>query len=401
MRDIIKTNPETRTAVFLFTLALGIRFLYLILFPAGQLISDPNTYLIRATDLAETGRYIDDLGDFTAYMPPGTSFLLIPFVLIGNRWLMDIAFALISALTVSIAFLFFIKSGVNRNRATIAGILLSIIPGWILYTGFPNSEVPFTLLLFAAFFVLVAYERAPRFMLAGFLIGISMLFRTIGFFALPLAIIFEWRRRKMRIGELLFATAFIAIGCVIAVAPWSIRNMVRLGTPAISTNTGVNLRMGCCDNAVGTYDASIDTLPETMSETERNRIYIGQSLDWLKHNPAAWVISIPKKVFYLWGMERCGMDWRNIANHRLKWISGYIWHVIWYAILAFGIWAAVKHRREFTRDPIFALSVLSVIGVTIFHTFFFGAGRFHFPVAWAPIYWIAMELSPTNLIKKT
>ncbi len=392
---------DIRRAVLLFVLAFGIRLIYLALFPAGPLLSDPWRYYELARSLGETGKYIDFDGSFTAYRPPGTSIILVPFVFMGSRWLIDLAFAGMTSLTVALAYLFFIVCGTDRKISTIAGLLFAIFPSGILYSGFPNSEVPFTLLLFAAFIVLATRKKDFGFFKTGFILGAATLFRTMGLLVLPIALWFDYRllKDKFVFKTFLKRAILLILGFTIIIAPWSIRNMVRLGTLSLSTNTGINLRIGNFDSAHGGYNADAQTLPDSLPEVTRNREYTSMALNWMVDNPVKWLKLIPKKVLNMWALQKVGIFLRNTLAFEKSIFWDLFFHILWAVFLILGIIAAGKNWR-FRDDPIFALSIVAVVGITLFHLLFFGSGRFRFPVEWAVAYWIAMDLSNKKRRKK-
>jgi len=332
-------------------------------------------------------------GSFTAYQQPGTSILLAPFTMISSRWAMDIFYALMSSGTTAMAYLFFAVCGVEDKRALLAGTIFAVFPAGVLYSGFPNSEVPFTLLLFAAFIVIATRGGDFGFFKAGFVIGVATLFRTLGLMVLPIALWFDYRltgerfdmRKFLRRGILLL------VGFAIIVAPLSIRNAIRMGTPSLSTNTGINLRIGNFDGAHGGYNAEAQTLPDSLPESLRNREYTSMALSWITKNPIAWIKLVPKKILNLWGLQAAGMFLRNSPSFKDSnfWLIAV--HIVWFIILILSGIGLVRNWN-WRGDPVFALSIVSVVGVTIFHVVFFGAGRFRFPVEWALAYWIALDL---------
>jgi len=389
-----------RRALVVFVLAFALRLIFLIAFPAGPLLSDPWKYYLLAEKLAETGRYIEIDGSFTAYQPPGTSILLVPFTVLKIRWAMDLLFVLMSSLTAALAYLFFIVCGTEERRAFFAGIIFAVLPSGILYSGFPNSEVPFTLLLFAAFIVIATRGGEFGFFKAGFVIGVATLFRTLGLMVLPVALWFDYRltgenfelRKFFRRGFLLLA------GFAVIVAPLSIRNAIRIGTPSLSTNTGINLFMGNFDGAHGGYNADAQILPDSLPENVRNNEYTSMAVKWMTQNPLRWLSLAPRKIANLWTLQAAGIFLRN--SPRLK--DGVFWfatiHLAWLLILMFAALAFVKNWN-FRSDPVFALSIVSVVGITLFHVLFFGGGRFRFPVEWVIAYWLALEFTKKSARK--
>lgn len=389
-----------RRACIVFAFAFALRLIYLALFPAGPLLSDPWKYYLLAEKLAETGKYIEIDGSFTAYQPPGTSILLVPFTLVKSRWAMDLFFASMSSLTAVLAYFFFIVCGTEKRRAFLAGLIFAGLPAGILYSGFPNSEVPFTLLLFAAFVVIATRRGDFGFFATGFILGVATLFRTIGLLVLPVAIWFDYRLtgERFELGKFLRRGLLMLAGFAIIVAPLSIRNTIRMGTPSLSTNTGINLFMGNFDGAHGGYNAEAQILPDSLSETVRNSEYTSMALNWIVQNPFRWLSIAPKKIANLWGLQAAGIFLRN--SPRLK--DGVFWftaiHFAWFLILMLAVLAFVKNRK-YRGDVVFALSIVSVVGITLFHLIFFGGGRFRFPVEWVIAYWLALELTKKSARK--
>lgn len=134
----------------------------------------------------------------------------------------------------------------GRPGGWIAGILFAVEPYFVVWSGLAMSETLFTFLLLALVRIAIAAHKHPAWRsgaAAGIIFGLAALTRPI---LLPAVAIFLWylwpRRTSDKKGPFRWKPlgCFIA-GCLIVIAPWSIRNYARFGSWNISVVGSYNL----------------------------------------------------------------------------------------------------------------------------------------------------------------
>jgi len=376
---------HARFLIILFCIAFAVRVAYLALVPAGEITSDPSRYLQRAESIMETGAYKDETGNPTAYEPPGTAFFLIPALFIGGgQWIIGIYYSIINSLTVLLAYFLFLRGKCNIEISRVAALILALIPSWVIHCGVASSEVPFAFFALASVVFLSKNIKPPLWFVSGVFAGAAILIRPIGVFIVPLSLFLLWRekahRQVLRLGALLSI-----VGVMLVVSPWIIRNTRIMGFMGISTNQGVNFYTGNNENANGGWQPIEETLPGNLSEIERDREWSRRGLLWIKENPARWLSLLPHKMLWLWLPEIGGIVWRNTSSPGSTWTIAFISSVIWWVFSILAAMCVIRHW-DFERDPVFALSVITISGISVFSLVFFGSGRFHFPAVWAVVY---------------
>jgi 4-amino-4-deoxy-L-arabinose transferase-like glycosyltransferase len=119
----------------------------------------------------------------------------------------------------------------GERAGVVTGLLAALYPALVFNDGLPLSE-PLGLLLLAATILLLLDRRAAW---AGVTSGLLLLTRpSAQFFVLVLSMWVMWRLGWKR-------AAYFLVCAALAVAPWLIRNWLRLGTPVLVTSNGFNL----------------------------------------------------------------------------------------------------------------------------------------------------------------
>lgn len=119
----------------------------------------------------------------------------------------------------------------GRTAGVVTGLLAAVYPPLLFNDGPPLSE-PLGLLLLLVTALLLLDERAPW---AGATSGLLILTRpSAPAFVAALAVWVLWRLGWRR------ALSFVACAGLV-VAPWVLRNWIRLGTPVLTTSVGFNL----------------------------------------------------------------------------------------------------------------------------------------------------------------
>lgn len=134
----------------------------------------------------------------------------------------------------STIFLFLISELIfNRKIALIGSLLWLSYPLWLWFLKNPNTEVPFALLLYAAFwfYLRAVLEKRPVIMLvSGLLFGAASLVRPISFllaFILALLVFYLLKDKSKKL--CLVLGLFLIIGNIAAILPWEVYVFAQTG----------------------------------------------------------------------------------------------------------------------------------------------------------------------------
>jgi 4-amino-4-deoxy-L-arabinose transferase-like glycosyltransferase len=218
-------------------LALVVRVAYLA-FASGsiRLHSDAAQYDALARHLAAGDGYVDTYPQLllhaTAFRPPGYPALLSVFYRVfgssvGLARGLDVA---IGVLVVVVAMLL-ARRELGHRAALATGLALALAPNLVANDTWVGAD-PLSLLLILA---LVRVLRDRRFLVAGLVTGLLVLVRPS---AQPLPLLIGtwivWRSGWRRV------LPYVGVA-VMVVAPWVVRNDIRLGAPVLVTSNGFNL----------------------------------------------------------------------------------------------------------------------------------------------------------------
>jgi hypothetical protein len=203
--------------------------------PADGRFDDSVFYHKVAILLADGHGYIDPWGGgLTAHWPPAyPATLALAYKLLGADLLwakaLNLGFAL---LTLALAYLI-ARRLFDRRVAFVGALVLAAFPAQVQFVTLVYAET-----MFAAVFMLVLFltliwtverksGRAWQLLLLGFLVGFAALVRAEGLFLAPvLAGIWLFTVRPWR--RIAWYGTLLAFGTVVALLPWTARNMVQL-----------------------------------------------------------------------------------------------------------------------------------------------------------------------------
>ncbi len=348
-------------------------------------VSDEKDYLELASGLADSGSY-SIAGTPTAFRPPGyPAFLAAVRLIVGPSLVMIRVFQVFLDIGI-VAGLYAL--GINHGRvvAILAGLLWALFPPAILYTGLVLSETFSAFVLVALLVTLTSGPRpagVARTVAAGLLAGILILVKA---WMVPFAagiLIHLWIRTRSRPVILLFSA-----GILLVITPWIIRNVMALGSPLISTNTGINLYMGNNPYASGAYKAG---LPDTLlaashDELEFHRLSLALAVRHIVQDPAAFIKRIPVKIAHIFRSEGELMVWAfhpNIRDKSSSFSDKYRTlpvtlilgvNILYACILIAGIAGVLSFRH----DELTSLTIMFSGILLAVHAIFFGGSRFHF-----------------------
>ena len=211
-------------------------------------------------------------------------------------------------------------------RARIAGLLVALHPGLILYSALVMSE-PLAALLTLVAFVCASRSREPMRGAAfgAILLGISALVRPQALLCAPFL---AWRllrpghgRQRRRIHHVtLRAFAVLAVmACLVLapVLPWTARNCrVMDGCALVSTNAGWNLAIGAFPRATGRFETlrSSDGCKEVTGQVQQDRCWLHYGLDQIRQHPRHWLGLVPAKLGFTFDHESFPVEYLHEAR---------------------------------------------------------------------------------------
>jgi 4-amino-4-deoxy-L-arabinose transferase-like glycosyltransferase len=210
------------------------------------------------------------------------------------------------------------RLALSEGRARIAGLLVALHPGLILYAGLEMSEPLAAFATLFAFFLALRDSRPWRGLALGSLVlGLSALVRPqallcVPFLGLlrPLPLRPEWKDRVIA----------MLLGCAIAlvpVLPWTARNCrVMDGCALISTNAGWNLAIGAFPRATGRFETlhASDGCREVTGQVQQDRCWFEYGLEQIREAPRHWLALVPAKLGYTFDHESFAVEYLHEAR---------------------------------------------------------------------------------------
>jgi 4-amino-4-deoxy-L-arabinose transferase-like glycosyltransferase len=287
----------------------------------------------------------------------------------------------------------------NGGAAIIAAAITALYPYYVMHDTALQETSLFTFLTAVAVILLLRAYRsgsAGSAAWAGFVLSLDVLTRaTIAPFAVLAAL---WLFARHRRAALLYA-------CVAAlvVAPWLIRSYRLTGTPALTTETGLQIWDGNNAYTFSHYpEESIDLSKgvafDAMSATEqaelnglgdneavRDRWFRRKGIDYIRANP-----------------------WQTVANGFRKNEAAFGWllsprrsfgpnllHALSYGpVMLLGLWGIWSRRHRWREDSLIYAAFLSFVGVT---AVFFGHTSHR---AYLDVYWIVFASGVLEALRR-
>ncbi|MGA2447978.1 MAG: glycosyltransferase family 39 protein [Polyangiaceae bacterium] len=294
----------------LFVVALAPRLAAALAF-AAEPVWDGHYYDFGARRIAEGHGYSDDItrGGMLVWhpwchYPVGYSAVLAAFyrALGPSHAVAAVANSLIGA-ALAVATWALARLAVSEARARIAGALIALHPGLILYAALVMSE-PLAALLTMLAFWLVARDlgRVRGLVLGALVLGVAALVRPQALLCAPAI---GWVAAKGLRRRVASAAAACALALV-PVLPWTVRNcMVMDGCALISTNAGWNLAIGAFPRATGRFETlrASDGCRDVTGQVQQDRCWFAYGLGQIRAEPRRWLGLIPAKLGYTFDHE--------------------------------------------------------------------------------------------------
>ena len=393
----------------LFGLALAVRVAWVLVVERNSFVlNDAAIYNAMGVSINEGLGFRPMQGGVSAQWPPGYGVVLagVYYVFGYHPVAGELTNAVFGAVTV-VLLMVLVERLFGRRTAVVAGVWLALMPGPVLWTDVLVSDTTFTM-LFVLLFVLLAYGPAstgteparrvwPWLVAVGLVIGIAANVRGEAMTWGLLPIVYFWRTVPWRT----LAVRVAAIGLVagLALAPWTIRNAVRMDALIpTGTNASHTLWSGHNPSATGgqTYppDEYFDRFTQTDPERELESAAALRSdaIDYMLSHPLRELELIPLKLIHLNRGDSYAFDWINavpdgepqpVAAIDVERI-GVIADAAYFALLACTIAAPLVLGRRFWREPTMRC-VAASFGTALFLYGFMYYGNYRYRLPYEPL----------------
>jgi 4-amino-4-deoxy-L-arabinose transferase-like glycosyltransferase len=210
------------------------------------------------------------------------------------------------------------REGLSEKRARLAGGIVALHPGMILYAGLVMSEPLAATTTLLAFWIAVAGERSTKRLAAACVVlGLSALVRPqallcapfLGALTAPPLLPASWltARPWMRQIAQWKAGALLACAvCLVPILPWTARNCAVMdGCALVSTNAGWNLAIGAFPRATGRFETlrSSDGCREVTGQVQQDRCWRAYGIEQIREHPGHWLGLVPAKLGFTFDHE--------------------------------------------------------------------------------------------------
>lgn len=325
--DRLVTDIVVGTVLFVVAFYLRVRVASEL---AGEPVWDGHYYDFGARRIAEGFGYSDDITTSAGvkiwhpwcHYPVGYSgFLAVFYWLFGAH--AETAHAANAAVGAALALVTFLlaREVLSPIRAYVAGALVALHPGLVLYSALVMSEPLSALLAITAFYVAVRVARAERAKgkpwlgpTAGALVlGVAALVRPQALLCAPFLALTTNGTWLPRLRVAVIASAV----SLLPVLPWTARNCAVMdGCALVSTNAGWNLAIGSFPRATGRFETlrSSDGCREVTGQVQQDRCWLHYGLAHIAAEPGRWLALVPKKLSYTFDHESFAVDYLREAR---------------------------------------------------------------------------------------
>ncbi|MEX1255881.1 MAG: glycosyltransferase family 39 protein [Dehalococcoidia bacterium] len=362
--------------------------LYVNVDPLDGRFDDSVFYHRVAILLADGHGYVDPWGGgLTAQWPPAypaTLAVLYKVLWADLLWAkaLNLAFALITVVLVYLM----CRRIFDRRVAYAAALVLAFFPGQIYFTTLVFSEI-----MFAAVFMLILLltlvwtverqdGRVWQVLLLGFLVGFAALVRAEGLFlaavlpAMWMLTVRPWRR-------VAGYAVLLALGTVVALTPWTARNMIQLDDFIVIRSNGDNALSRALDPDAPELDTSTapvrspsEGLQYQLTHPHRALGYAAEKLGDFYGNDseAIFLITFRRDPDPNPNYERpFSLD----AQHRWSGLADRFYFAVGGAALTGAALCLWRRQRAVV------VLILPVVAWTLVFAFFNPVSRYHFPLA--------------------
>ena len=230
----------------------------------------------------------------------------------------------------------------GHTRALVAGLLVALHPGLVLYSGALMTEPLAALGMMSAIFFVLEDRNAWRgAALAGVTLGLTTLVRPNAILIAPLLPFLGAKSAAKqvlpRVGAFVARGAIAAAAMLAMVTPWTLRNCRVMDECAVvSTNAGWNLVIGSAPGATGKFEFLVGHTPDgapTCAEggqVAQDKCWWRYGVTIIRRDFGRWVSLIPAKLHYTLDAEWFPINYLREARPDLVSAEA---HVAWGRVL--------------------------------------------------------------------
>jgi 4-amino-4-deoxy-L-arabinose transferase-like glycosyltransferase len=358
----------------------------------GLAFNDTYFYDFGARSIAHGQGYLLAEGLPNAQWPPGYSAVLAGlYRVFGARTLVaEIFNATVGALTVPVLY-GTVKRHFGHRVAVIAGVIVGVLPGCVLWTDLVLSET-FSVFLFVCFIALTV-RSSPTWrwaLLLGVFVAGAALVRGEALLWLLIPIVLWWRQAGWKVVLRRIAVTFAAI--VVVFTPWVIRNYsVFHHFVPLATNSSGTLWAGHNPAATGMQslpsNEHVEALAGDSVDPERFVVVANgmrrEALQWMVHHPVQEVTLIPRKILGLLRGDSHAFEWLNTPPYPANspstiMLVGTVADAAWFMLLGLFVVGLIAFRRRMWREPLLlAISVSVATALVLYGFLYYGNYRYH------------------------
>jgi 4-amino-4-deoxy-L-arabinose transferase-like glycosyltransferase len=347
----------------------------------------------------------DPRGVLTSFRPPlYPTFLALIYTVFGTgprRFLAArIVQAVLGAACVPLTAALGRRLRLSSRAITWAAAIVAVFPLLAIYPlALATENLYIPLLILSVWGVLRAREggRARDYALAGLLLGLGALTRSVVTFFVPLAALWIWRTSESR--RVGLRGGVLLILCFLAVTlPWAARNTLLHGEfHFIESALGYDLYQGYHPESTGTFrwQIAMDLLP-MLDDGERHRQGMEAFWSFVRDDPGRVPYLMIRKLGYLWGLDKRAFVYFYGNDFLGLWPPGLLATALLVLCLPFALVASAglaglalaRPRREV------GLIVLLLAYYAGIHMLILAEDRFHVPLV--PILALLAATVPTE-----
>jgi 4-amino-4-deoxy-L-arabinose transferase-like glycosyltransferase len=207
------------------------------------------------------------------------------------------------------------REGLSRGRARIAGLIVALHPGMILYAALVMTEPLAALLTLLAFWLAVRDRRPARGVVIGALVlGVAALVRPQALLCVPFLALLITPKPSLRALGALVPVCAVAL---LPILPWTARNCrVMDGCALVSTNGGWNLAIGAFPRATGRFETlhASDGCREVTGQVQQDRCWFAYGAREIAEHPLHWLALAPAKLGYTFDHESFAVEYLREAR---------------------------------------------------------------------------------------
>jgi 4-amino-4-deoxy-L-arabinose transferase-like glycosyltransferase len=249
----------------------------------------------------------------------------------------------------------------DRKTALLAALGVAVYPYFIMHDTALQETGLFTFLTALAIMLLLKSRLSASkvvWVIAGLVLGLAVLTRTTLVVFVPFAFLWLLFFAGVTRREAITKTAVVALGFMLVLSPWLLRNYFLIGSPTLSTLSGLTLWAGnnpytFSNYPIGSIDASVgkawenlppgdDTAIKQLSNDEiaQNSWFLHKAFGYMKEHPGETVKRSFRKV-------GAAFSWRqNPARERFVQAAYFLSYLPTLILGIAGAWMSRRRWRE-------------------------------------------------------